>query len=711
MTLLLVTLPLYAQVGWKFEYISNAQSRWKHLGSGDTTVIARLTFSQTDANKYYLTQFTVRPVTNHPSSWFVAKLLLWKDNGNNRFDIQDTLISDNLRPSTIPVQATPVYALPSVPVNTLLQSNRYLFITAVMIDWHDTNPDNLEVDESPSGPDGYWFSVVDSLKDIQITPVPANTSINPYTKQYFTMVAKNLPFTIHNPQPSAAEAESLKLNMFYPRWEALSGSPSSREQSLYQQEFTADVFLPVTGNKSFNLEAVEFDLGYDNNILLLKEVTPSSLWGSPTDFFIEDTLYLTESPAATNFTFWHYRANLKNASADTTTYRLVERDTTLLRLRFKVLKPGVSPLFLQDCLAYDHCGIRYHIYQSRQNGAPPASGYTTAKADAWAKFVLGDYTYPYTKSLLADNPYCGDGRVTWEDLTLFANHIWLNPAAPTWYRRFDIGAPGVHDPDESVSDDTTNFYDLLQLVRNYYRTLDGTFTQKSNPKSNSPVAIVRNLSTNRDQGFECSFRISSPRPLRAIYWRLHFDPDRYQLNTIHIAPTDSRRMLWCYPQSLLDRGIIDLNCIFLSDGVWDSTTVLTLNFKGIPADTEVLITDKIELYDDRFHFLTWQMENSEFQPPIPTHFTTLNTFPNPFNSRVHIAYTLGGDKPSNLLLVICDLQGQIVKVLYNGRQEAGTYSVTWDGCNKSGVPVSSGLYFVALTTPEIQLSRKLLLLR
>lgn len=704
-------IPLEAQVGWKFEYISSNYSHWKHLGSGDTTVIARLTFSQTDAIQYYLTQFTVRPLTNHPSQWFIDRIMLWKDNGNNRFDASDTLITNNLLPATIPVQTSPQYALTSIATNISLQSNRYLFITALMHDWHDDDPDNIEIDSSASGPNGYWFTVVDSLKDLQIFPIPTNISLNPYSMQYFNLVAQNLPVTVHNPQPSLAEDDSSNLNMFFPKWEVLNGSPASRVQQVLNQEITAEVYLPVSNNKIFKLESVEFDFGFDNNILCLKEVTNAALWGNPASFFINDTLYLQESSTQPNLSRWHYQAELKNAASDTSTYVTVARDTALLRLHFQVIKPGISPIFLENIVVRDFCGIRYHPYQIRQNFAASGSSYHAEKADAWAKFVLGDYTYPLTKSLRADNPYLGDGRVTWEDLTLFANHIWLNSSSPNWYRRFDIASAQVHDPDELLPDDTTNFYDLLQMARNYYRTQLNHFAQKAVVQPNSPVIISEHFAPAGTGKFSYALTLTTDQNLGALYLKLQFDPRQATLTAIRLEDWAQPSSFFCYPAQLVSEGVLDLNLIFLHDFTCQPAPLLWLEFTGEIQSGAPIKPTKIEIYNNLFDQLDWQLSSTEPKTHHIEKFGILRAFPNPFNANVKIHYAINWATAEKVTLSIFDVQGRIVKVLQNAVQTPGEYALTWDGSNLAGLPVSSGIYFARLSSADRTVVHKLLLLR
>ncbi len=82
----------------------------------------------------------------------------------------------------------------------------------------------------------------------------------------------------------------------------------------------------------------------------------------------------------------------------------------------------------------------------------------------------------------------------------------------------------------------------------------------------------------------------------------------------------------------------------------------------------------------------------------------LSCYPNPFNSLTTLDYTL--NRAAWVELEVFDLLGRRVCSLVNARQEAGRYTVTFDGRD-----LASGLYFYILKTEEQQLNRKMVLLK
>jgi hypothetical protein len=78
----------------------------------------------------------------------------------------------------------------------------------------------------------------------------------------------------------------------------------------------------------------------------------------------------------------------------------------------------------------------------------------------------------------------------------------------------------------------------------------------------------------------------------------------------------------------------------------------------------------------------------------PATYGLSEAYPNPFNPSTQIQYAIPeGGKVS---LIIYDILGREVAELTNEYQQAGRYSVTWNSTQKSGTPVSSGVYFARL---------------
>ena len=97
---------------------------------------------------------------------------------------------------------------------------------------------------------------------------------------------------------------------------------------------------------------------------------------------------------------------------------------------------------------------------------------------------------------------------------------------------------------------------------------------------------------------------------------------------------------------------------------------------------------------------------------IPENISLFQNYPNPFNPITCIQYSVISDQsPTHVNLRIFNVIGQEVRLLVNEPQQAGYYSVFWDGRDYFGNEVTSGIYFYRLTAEQYTASKRMILLR
>jgi len=74
--------------------------------------------------------------------------------------------------------------------------------------------------------------------------------------------------------------------------------------------------------------------------------------------------------------------------------------------------------------------------------------------------------------------------------------------------------------------------------------------------------------------------------------------------------------------------------------------------------------------------------------------TGIETYPNPFATRINIEYVL--KRPTNVDIKICSIDGKIIRTLHDGLQKAGKHVLAWDGKDDSGQLMGTGVYFFRL---------------
>ena len=99
---------------------------------------------------------------------------------------------------------------------------------------------------------------------------------------------------------------------------------------------------------------------------------------------------------------------------------------------------------------------------------------------------------------------------------------------------------------------------------------------------------------------------------------------------------------------------------------------------------------------------------------IPAETELLRNYPNPFNPETWIPYHLSED--ADVSLTIYDVNGALVRDIDVGHQTAAKYdsrskAIYWDGRNRFGEQVASGIYFYSLSAGDFSATRKMVILK
>jgi len=94
---------------------------------------------------------------------------------------------------------------------------------------------------------------------------------------------------------------------------------------------------------------------------------------------------------------------------------------------------------------------------------------------------------------------------------------------------------------------------------------------------------------------------------------------------------------------------------------------------------------------------------------VPQVYILEQNYPNPFNPLTTIRFHLV--HRSFVTLDIFDVEGSLVIHLVSGERLAGSHSVIWNGVDRHGNKVSSGIYFYRLKVGTESITRKMILIR
>lgn len=98
---------------------------------------------------------------------------------------------------------------------------------------------------------------------------------------------------------------------------------------------------------------------------------------------------------------------------------------------------------------------------------------------------------------------------------------------------------------------------------------------------------------------------------------------------------------------------------------------------------------------------------------VPERPQLLPSFPNPFDTKKYDNTTFSFElhEPTRVKLQIFDVLGNLVVTLINGQRQTGTQKISWNGYDRQGLPVRTGIYFYRLQTASETINRKLIVYR
>ncbi len=94
---------------------------------------------------------------------------------------------------------------------------------------------------------------------------------------------------------------------------------------------------------------------------------------------------------------------------------------------------------------------------------------------------------------------------------------------------------------------------------------------------------------------------------------------------------------------------------------------------------------------------------------VPEAFRLEQNYPNPFNPSTTIKYTL--NKSTQVKVTVYNILGETVKTLVDQKQNAGRNEVVWNGTNKAGIQMASGIYYYSVATESASKTMKMVLLK
>ncbi|MDD3236081.1 MAG: FlgD immunoglobulin-like domain containing protein [Candidatus Cloacimonetes bacterium] len=116
-----------------------------------------------------------------------------------------------------------------------------------------------------------------------------------------------------------------------------------------------------------------------------------------------------------------------------------------------------------------------------------------------------------------------------------------------------------------------------------------------------------------------------------------------------------------------------------------------------------------KINDNGMQYYTMVINSSSVLNPVIPVTALKQNYPNPFNPETTISFDIAEE--GMVKLEIFNIKGQLVKTLFSGNKVSGPHRIVWNGTDKYGRNVASGLYHYRLTTKDGSISKKMLLLK
>ena len=317
-----------------------------------------------------------------------------------------------------------------------------------------------------------------------------------------------------------------------------------------------------------------------------------------------------------------------------------------------------------------------------------------------------------------DPPGEGNNEIGTEDLSLLGSCYGTDELDPLYNNVADVGPTydmSVHDCPQT--DNLINFEDLIVCAINY--GIGGGPTAAPALKRDQPLPADRNILSLQvpplpdvGQTFEVQLDMSGDGQVQGLSIPLQWNADV----VVPLAAQPGQLLQdQGGPSSVLcpQPGVVDVVLLGTRDhGISGEGVLATASFRVLAAGDPQLALSEVSARNAANETVALEIQGASDVPgpgSIPKLTTLHANAPNPFNPRTTIAFDLAD--AGRVTVNIYGVDGRLVKSLVDGRFPPGRYTRVWDGTDRSGKSVASGVYLVRLKAADKTQLRRMLLLR
>ena len=196
------------------------------------------------------------------------------------------------------------------------------------------------------------------------------------------------------------------------------------------------------------------------------------------------------------------------------------------------------------------------------------------------------------------------------------------------------------------------------------------------------------------------------------------EPDKWEFPAISI-PADGHLLIWADDDT--EQGELHTNFKLSADGeyilLYDHDTITLIDsICFAEQQPDVSFGRTSDGFEEWSYFSepspgTSNSETSiiEDQYSIPDNSILIGNYPNPFICETKISYFI--DQQKKVQVSIYNAKGQLINKLIDNVVDAGFHLITWNGKDRTGKNVSSGVYFYKLNTSKSVSIKKMILMQ
>ncbi len=292
-----------------------------------------------------------------------------------------------------------------------------------------------------------------------------------------------------------------------------------------------------------------------------------------------------------------------------------------------------------------------------------------------------------------------DGDINILDLVRAINIILERPPDP---ENYELLAADYN------SDSAINILDIVAIIN----VILGREPARNLSKVSAPAQFVSLAPISAgDDVLQIPINIQCDRPIYSAQLKILYDSENIEIGDPVLSPRAEKMTLANYDRSgSLKILLYSLGTESIS-ATADPIFYLPVTIKSKVADGPMISVKDVLLVDrNGCPICLTGIEELSLDPDgVPGDFSLFQNYPNPFNAETEISYQL--PKTAAVNLTIYNLLGEQINTLVDKQQTAGKYKIHWNGKDKNGNTMATGIYLVRFQADQYAKSRKLTILK